>query len=63
MNTKQKQHKARRGQSLVEVALFFPIFIVLLAGVAEVANILVTQNRVTSAARAATRFGAHGGQD
>jgi len=63
MNTKQEQHKARRGQSLVEVALFFPIFIVLLAGVAEVANILVTQNRVTSAARAATRFGADGGQD
>lgn len=58
-----KQHKAHRGQSLVEVALFFPIFLILLAGVVEVANILITQNRVTSAARASTRFGADGGQD
>lgn len=63
MKANNKQHKAHRGQSLVEVALFFPIFIILLAGVVEVANILITQNRVTSAARAATRFGADGGQD
>ncbi|HFE66586.1 MAG TPA: pilus assembly protein [Chloroflexi bacterium] len=63
MNTNHKQHNAHRGQSLVDVALFFPIFIILLAGVVEVANILITQNRVTSAARAATRFGADGGQD
>ncbi|HID51767.1 MAG TPA: pilus assembly protein, partial [Anaerolineae bacterium] len=54
---------AHRGQSLVEVALFFPIFIILLAGVAEVANIIITQNRVTSATRASTRFAADGGED
>ncbi|NKQ37313.1 MAG: hypothetical protein HF973_17070, partial [Chloroflexi bacterium] len=32
MKANNKQHKAHRGQSLVEVALFFPIFIILLAG-------------------------------
>ncbi len=63
MMPQSTQHKASRGQSLVEVALFFPIFIILLAGVVEVSNIIVTQNRVTSAARAATRFAADGGQD
>lgn len=57
-------HKnAQRGQSLVEVALFFPIFIILLAGLVEVSQLLVTQNRVSSAARASTRFAADGGQD
>ncbi len=56
-------NRSQRGQSLVEVALFFPIFIIMLAGLVEIANILVTQNRVTSAARAATRFGADGGED
>lgn len=55
--------KNQRGQSLVEVALFFPIFIILLAGLVEVSQLLVTQNRVSSAARAATRFASNGGQD
>ncbi|MCL4262463.1 MAG: pilus assembly protein [Anaerolineae bacterium] len=53
----------QRGQSLVEVALFFPIFIIMLAGVVEISNIIITQNRVTSATRASARFGADGGQD
>lgn len=59
----QKKRRSQTGQSLVEVALFFPIFVILLAGVVEVANILVTQNRVTSATRASTRFAADGGED
>jgi hypothetical protein len=54
---------SHRGQSLVEVALFFPIFIMMLAGLVEVANILITQNRVTSATRSSTRFAANGGED
>ncbi len=57
------QSTTQRGQSLVEVALFFPIFIILLAGLVEVSQLLITQNRVSSAARASTRFGANGGQD
>lgn len=57
------QLSSSKGQSLVEIALFFPIFIIMLAGLVEVANILVTQNRVTSAARASTRFAADGGEN
>lgn len=52
-----------RGQALVEAALFFPIFLIIIAGVVEVSQIVVTQNRVTNAARAAARFGANGGED
>ena len=40
-----------KGQSLVEVALFLPIFLVIIAGLVEVSNILVTQNSVHNAAR------------
>lgn len=53
----------QRGQSLVEVALFFPIFIIMLAGVVEISNIIITQNRVSSATRAGARFGADGGEN
>lgn len=59
----QSQRDPQRGQSLVEVALFFPIFIILLAGLVEISQLLVTQNRVSSAARASTRFAANAGQD
>jgi hypothetical protein len=52
-----------KGQSLVEVALFLPIFLIILAGVVEVSSILVTQNSVHNAARVGARFGANGGQD
>jgi hypothetical protein len=47
-----------RGQSLVEIALFLPILIIVLAGLVEVSNLLVTQNRVTTASRIAAGFGA-----
>lgn len=46
------------GQSLAETALFLPLIIFLIAGVLEVSNLLVTQNRVAAAARAGTRFAA-----
>lgn len=52
-----------RGQSLVELALFLPIFLVIIAGLVEVSQLVITQNRITDAARAGTRFGANGGQD
>jgi hypothetical protein len=58
-NGKQQQ----RGQSLVEVALFLPILIIVLAGVVEVSNLVITQNRVSTAARIAARFAANGGSD
>lgn len=61
-----KQHTLfhrERGQSLVEAALVFPIFVMLIAGVIEVSHVLITKNRVESAARAATRFAASGGEE
>lgn len=58
-NGKQRQ----RGQSLVEVAIFLPILIIVLAGVVEVSNLVITQNRVSTAARIASRFAANGGTD
>jgi hypothetical protein len=61
--SKTVSRAGQRGQSLVEVALFFPIFVILLAGLVEVSQLLVTQNRVSSAARAAARFASNGGQD
>ncbi|MFW5941255.1 MAG: TadE/TadG family type IV pilus assembly protein [Chloroflexota bacterium] len=55
--TKNTQHHSK-GQSLVETALFLPILIILLGGLVEVSNLLVTQNRVATAARAGTGFAA-----
>ena len=49
---------AERGQSLVETALFLPILIVMLAGVVEVSNLLIAQNRLVTASRMAAGFGA-----
>ncbi len=64
MNIKSNNHKrSQRGQSLVEVALFLPIFILLLAGLVEVSQLLITQNRISSAARAGTRFASNGGEN
>lgn len=53
----------RKGQSLVELALFLPIFLIIIAGVVEVSQLVITQNRITDAARASSRFGVNGGQD
>ncbi len=64
MNRNQHtQPRREKGQSLVEVALFLPIFLVILAGLIEVSQLVITQNRVSQAARVASRFGAGGGQD
>ena len=52
-----KQFKTEYGQSLVEVAIFMPILIFILAGVVEVSNLLNTQNKVTTAARTGAGFG------
>ncbi len=56
-------HKKQMGQSLVEVALFLPIFVILLAGIVEISQLVITQNRVSNAARVTTRFGSNGGED
>jgi Flp pilus assembly protein TadG len=48
----------KEGQSLTETALFLPVLVILIGGVVEISTMLVTQNRVSTAARAATGFGA-----
>lgn len=53
----------QKGQSLVEVALFFPIFLIILAGVVEVSQLIVTKNRITEATRSGARFGSNGGEN
>lgn len=60
---RMEQNKESRGQSLVEVALFLPIFLIILAGVVEVSQLVITQNRVTNASRAGVRFASNGGED
>lgn len=55
--------RSSRGQSLVEVALFIPLALIIIAGLVEVGQWLLTQNRVSSVARSAARFGASGGND
>lgn len=61
--TQPTSHPRQWGQSLVELALFFPIFLIIVAGLVEVSNIVVTQNRVNNAARVGSRFGANGGEN
>ena len=53
--------RRQRGQSLLEFALTMPVLLVIVAGVLEVGNMLVTYNRVQLVAREASRFGAAGG--
>jgi hypothetical protein len=43
--------------------LFFPIFLIIIAGLVEVSHLVITQNRVSNAARIGARFGANGGED
>ncbi|MBK9051336.1 MAG: pilus assembly protein [Chloroflexi bacterium] len=57
---KQKTKWQQRGQSLVEVAVFLPVALIIIAGLVELSLFLVTQNRVTTASREAARFGANG---
>ncbi|RMG95499.1 MAG: pilus assembly protein [Chloroflexi bacterium] len=63
MTTIQQTHKKQKGQSLVEVALFFPIFLIVIAGLVEVSQLVITQNRISNAARVSARFAANGGED
>lgn len=60
---KQKTKWQQRGQSLVEVAVFLPVALIIIAGLVEFSLFLVTQNKVNTASREAARFGANGGQN
>ncbi len=60
---RRNSHHKQKGQSLTEVALFLPLFLVLIAGLTEIGQFVLTANRVSSASRSSTRFAANGGED
>lgn len=60
---KKLANRSEKGQSLVELALILPIIVVILASTVEVSNILLTKNRVETAARSAARHASNGGDD
>lgn len=62
-NIRLRRKKDQEGQSLVEVALFLPLVLILIAGVTEIGQMLLTSNRVQTAVRTSTRFGANGGEN
>jgi hypothetical protein len=59
----ERERRREAGQSLVELALFMPIFLIIIIGLIEVSQLVITQNRISNAARIGARFGANGGED
>ena len=59
----QRNSRAQWGQSLTEVALVLPIILLIIAGLVEISNLIVSQSKLDAAVRKAARFGAQGGID
>ncbi|MFT5196648.1 MAG: hypothetical protein ACI9EW_002581 [Cellvibrionaceae bacterium] len=57
------KNKKLRGQSLVELAITLPLFLMLIGGIVEIGNILVQRQRITTATDMGVRFGSRGGSD
>ncbi|HID63624.1 MAG TPA: hypothetical protein EYP49_12940 [Anaerolineae bacterium] len=55
--------REERGQSLVELAIFLPILLLILVGIVEVGHALTAYLVIANAAREGARFGAAGGKD
>ena len=55
--------REERGQSLVEIAIFLPVLLIILAGIVEVGHALTAYLVIANAAREGARFGAAGGRD
>ena len=51
-----KNHKHQKGQSLLEIAIFFPIFLLLISGVAEFGFLLNTYLNLIEGPRQGARF-------
>jgi len=52
-----KRRKMPRGQSMVEFALAFPIFLLIVIGIFEFGRLFITYTSVYAAAREGARFG------
>lgn len=57
------REREERGQSLVEVAIFLPIVLIILVGIVEVSHALTTYLVIANAVQEGARFGAVGGKD
>src|SRR5215208_6268423 len=59
-----KRQSTSRGQALVEFALIFPIFILLLVSIFDLGHVVWANNSLATAAREAARFAVvRGGSD
>ena len=58
MSRARRISRARRGQTIVEIAMIFPLFIMLLMGIIVLGIGVFYQQQVTNAAREAARFAA-----
>ena len=47
-----------KGQSLVELSILMPLLIIIFGGMVEVSHLLITQSRISTAARTAAGYGA-----
>ena len=57
-------HHRPRGQSLVEFALIFPMFLVLLFGMLDIGRVIWANDALTNAAREGARYAVvHGGSE
>ncbi len=57
VNQKEKGLKSTKGQGMVEFALAFPIFLMVLIGIFETGRLLLIYTTSVSASRSAARFG------
>ncbi|HWR65931.1 MAG TPA: TadE/TadG family type IV pilus assembly protein [Bellilinea sp.] len=57
ISNKSKDRKSRRGQGLVEFALAFPVFLLIILGIFEFGRLLVIYTSLYGAAREGARYG------
>lgn len=62
-NISSKFKMFHKGQSLVETALILPLVLIMVIGVVEIGQYLVTTNRIRTVANTSARFAANGGQN
>lgn len=55
--------REERGQSLVEIAIFLPVLLIILVGIVEVGHALTAYLVIANAAREGARFGVAGGKE
>lgn len=60
---KGKSARRARGQGMVEFALSLPLLLLVLAGLVEIANLVLLYARMETVTRESSRFGALGGTD